>query len=435
MRRTAITNRIERRAPARYVSRMNAVILSVGDELVTGQTLDTNAAWLAAELTRAGLDVLRHVTVGDDLERLTVSIRHALAAAEVVVVTGGLGPTADDLTRQALADAVGQSLEENSEALAQIVAFFERWQRPMAESNRIQALIPRGCHVIPNPRGTAPGIHYHHDAGHLFALPGVPGEMKAMFAESVAPAIAVTGRATVLVGRLNTFGMSEAKLGEAIADLMARGRNPLVGTTASQAVISVRIIARAPSEAEARSLLEADKDEVRRRLGTSVFGEEDDTLQAATARLLLERGPTIATAESCTGGLLANRLTDMPGSSAYFQRGYVTYSNASKLEMLGVPHEMLESQGAVSAAAAEAMARNCRTSAATDLALSITGIAGPGGGSADKPVGLVFVALAEPKSVQSRRLLLGTHLTREEIRDRACKSALNLLRLHLLEHT
>lgn len=428
-----MTTWIERRAPARYVSRMNAVILSVGTELVSGQTLDTNAAWLAAELTRAGLDVVRHVTVGDELDRLTVSIRHALAAADVVILTGGLGPTADDLTRQALADALDLPLEKNADALARIVAFFERWQRPMADSNRLQALMPRGCRVIPNPRGTAPGIWFRQADKQLFALPGVPGEMKAMFAESVAPAIVVPGGAAVLVGRLNTFGMSEAKLGEAIADLMLRDRHPLVGTTASQAIISVRIIARAPSEVEARSLLDADKDEVRRRLGTAVFGEEDDTLQAAAARLLLERRLTIATAESCTGGLLANRLTDMPGSSAYFQRGYVTYSNESKTELLDVPSTLLESQGAVSAEVAEAMAVGCRAAAATDLALAITGIAGPGGGTADKPVGLVYLALADAYSVQTRKLLLGTHLTREEIRDRACKSALNLLRLHLIE--
>lgn len=433
MRRGAMTIWFERRTAARYVSRMNAVILSVGDELVTGQTLDTNARWLAAELTRGGVHVARHVTVGDELERLTVSIRHALAAADVVILTGGLGPTADDLTRHALAGALGLPLEENAAALAQIVAFFERWQRPMADSNRFQALMPRGCHVIPNPRGTAPGIHYRNENKQLFALPGVPGEMKAMFAESVAPAIVLPGGAVTLVGRLNTFGMSEAKLGEAIADLMLRDRNPLVGTTASQAIISVRIIAQGHNEAAARSLLEADKHEVRRRLGTAVFGEEDDSLQAATARLLLDRALTIATAESCTGGLLANWLTDIPGSSAYFLRGYVTYSNESKSELLGVPRALLESAGAVSAEVAEAMAAGCRAAAAADRALAITGIAGPGGGSADKPVGLVYVALADPNSVQARRLLLGMHLTRAEIRDRACKSALNLLRLHLLE--
>ena len=223
---------------------MNAIILSIGTELTTGQCLDTNSAWLSAALTRIGGCVVRHVTIGDDLDQVRQAIREALASAEIIIATGGLGPTVDDLTRQALAEAIGQPLEENAEALGQIRTMFARWQRPLQDSNLVQALIPRGCTVIRNNRGTAPGIWYRSGHVNLFALPGVPAEMKAMFAATIAPVVeARSGAARSAEARLLCFGISEAKLGDLIQDLMARGRNPLVGTTASGGVISVRVIA------------------------------------------------------------------------------------------------------------------------------------------------------------------------------------------------
>ncbi len=412
---------------------MNAAIISCGTELVTGQCLDTNSAWLAQRLTALGVEVSSHVTVGDEQERVADTIRKAQQEAQLVIMTGGLGPTADDLTRDALSGVLNQPLELHAQALAAIQAFFEKWGREMPVSNRVQAMIPRVCEVIPNPRGTAPGIAHTAGERMLFALPGVPAEMKAMFVESIEPRLIPQTRGErTLTKRLLCFGISEASLGEAIVDLMARGRNPLVGTTASEAILSVRILARGADDASAELLISRVCAEVRRRLGSSVFGEGDDTLQSAVAAMLIERRLTVATAESCTGGLLAKRLTDIPGSSASFLRGYVTYSNESKTELLGIPSELIAVHGAVSEPVAEAMADRCRRIAKSDLALAITGIAGPGGGSPDKPVGLVHVALADRDSTVSRRLRLGEHLTRGEIRDRACKSALNLLRLRLL---
>ncbi|MGB2986293.1 MAG: competence/damage-inducible protein A [Phycisphaerae bacterium] len=415
------------------ILRMDAVILSIGNELTTGQAVDTNAAWLSAALTRFGISVVQHVTVDDDLDRICAAIRQALGGSDIVIITGGLGPTPDDLTRQAFADAVGEPLEQNAEALEHIRTMFARWQRPMSESNKVQALIPRGCEVIPNERGTAPGIRYRRGDVQLFALPGVPAEMQAMFNATIASALeAQTGGARTHQARLLCYGISEAKVGEVIGDLMKRDRNPLVGTTALGGVISVRVVARGNDENDAKRLVAADLSEIRRRLGTVVFGEGDDSLEAVVARLLTQQGQTIATAESCTGGLLAKRLTDVPGSSAYFLRGYVTYSNEAKTELVNVASELIAVEGAVSEPVARAMASGCRTAAGSDFALSITGIAGPTGGSPpDKPVGLVYIGLADSDGVEVKRFLFGEHLARDEIRDRSCKMALNLLRIRI----
>ena len=413
---------------------VDAVIISCGTELVTGQCVDTNSAWLSAQLTPLGVNVVEHVTVGDDVTHLASAIRRALDGASLVILSGGLGPTLDDVAREAIAAALGRSLEENSEALAQVRAFFDRWQRPMPESNRGQAMIPRGCEVIPNPRGTAPGIGYVGGDRRLYAFPGIPTEMQAMFNAAVLPRLcAVTGGATTESARLLCFGISEAKLGELLADLMQRGRNPSVGTTASHAILSVRVLSAGGSGEEARRLLQADVAEVRRRLGTTIFGEGEDTLESVVARLLSEQHATIATAESCTGGLLSKRLTDIPGSSAYFLRGYVTYSDAAKVDLLAVSADLVSKHGAVSEYVAGAMALGCRRAAGSDYAISITGIAGPTGGSPpEKPIGLVYIGLARSTGVETLRVLCGDHLTRDEIRDRSCKTALNLLRLRLL---
>lgn len=411
---------------------MDAIIISCGAELVTGQCVDTNSAWMSAKLTARGVRVIEHVTVDDDCPRLAAAIRLALGKAELVLLSGGLGPTSDDITREAIAEAMGQPLEENPEAMGQIRAFFDRWGRPMPESNRKQAMIPRGCRVVPNPRGTAPGIQAICEGRNLFAFPGVPGEMKPMFEAEVLPILPGVAATIVEPAVLKCFGISEAKLGEILADLMRRGRNPSVGTTASKAVLSVRVVARCDDPSEAICLRDADIAEIRARLGEVIFGEGEATLAEAVGGLLGSMGKSLSSAESCTGGLVAARITDVAGSSAYFPRGYVTYSNTAKVQLLGVSQSVLEAYGAVSEEVARAMAEGCRKSAGTDYALAITGIAGPTGGSAEKHVGLVFVALAEAAGVESVRLQLGEHLSRDEIRDRACKSALNLLRLRLI---
>lgn len=414
---------------------MDAVILSIGTELTTGQTVDTNAAWLSQRLTEMGVRMLAHVTIGDDIGAIQAAMTRALDDSNLVVVTGGLGPTPDDLTRRGLAGALGVPLEENAEALATMTAMFERWGRRMHPSNRVHAMVPVGCDVIPNEHGTAPGIRHESGRGTLVALPGVPSEMRSMFREAVAPRIqARMGGAGTQQADLHCHGISEAKVGELLSDMMARDRNPLVGTTAAQGVITVRITASGEDAIQAGRLLQDDVAEVRRRLGSVIFGEGDETLERAVARLLVAKGLTLATAESCTGGLVGKRLTDVPGSSAYYVGGQVTYSNASKTELLGVPPALMERDGAVSEAVAEAMASGCRTATGSDLAVSVTGIAGPTGGrSPDKPIGLVYLGLADANGVRVKRMLFGEHLDRCDIRERAASAALNLLRLFLLD--
>lgn len=412
---------------------MDAVILSVGTELVTGQCLDTNAAWISSRLTEYGVRVVRHVTVGDELKRLSMSIRHAIKAGNLVVMTGGLGPTEDDLTRHAVAAALGVKLEKSAEATKQVTAFFAQWGRRMSDTNLRQALVPQGCAVIANPRGSAPGILWESDGTMLVAMPGVPAEMKAMFESVILPQLDTRGRA-IVSQRVQCFGISESKVGEILSDMMGRERNPLVGTTASDGVISIRVIASGSTRETASQRLEADLSEIERRIGDPVFGRGDRSLQESVASLLQRTGQTVATAESCTGGLIAKRLTDVPGSSAYFPRGFVTYGNDSKMEELGVRGDLIEKNGAVSESVARAMARGCRVRAKSDFAIAVTGIAGPGGGCPpDKPVGLVYVALSWADDCDVRRYQMGEHLTRGEVRDRAAKHALNLLRLVLLE--
>jgi len=414
---------------------MNVTLISIGTELITGQIVDTNTTWLSAKLAEAGALVVRHITVADSLERTSIAIAEGLAQTDLVITTGGLGPTVDDLTRQAISEAVGQPLELREEALEHLRGFFRRWDRPMPDDNRLQAMFPKGCGVVPNHRGTAPGIHYQGPQSELFALPGVPSEMEEMFRDTVLPSVSRgTGEVCLLARQVLCYGLSEAKLGEVIADLMVESRNPSVGTTAKDAVIGVRLLARGKNRSEALELLDSDIALITERLGSAVFGLGDETLQLAVARLLWEKGKTVATAESCTGGLIAKRLTDIPDSSRYFLHGFVTYSNQAKTRWLGVSSDLLESNGAVSEPVARAMATGCLEASGADYAMAVTGIAGPGGGSPpERPVGLVYIALASRADVHVKRILAGQHLSRTQIRDRTAKTALNMLRLRLLE--
>jgi nicotinamide-nucleotide amidase len=300
----------------------------------------------------------------------------------------------------------------------------------MTPSNLRQALIPAGAEMIPNPRGTAPGFLLTRGGVEYYAMPGVPSEMKAMFQEHIAPRLRRRADVHAAVRHLRVFGYGESVVGEKLADLMARGANPDVGTQVEQSIIGVRVLARAASAEEADRLADAAADEVRRRLGQEhVFGRDGEQLEEAVARELERTGYTLAVAESCSGGALANRLTNVPGISRFFLEGVVAYSNRSKVERLGVPAGLIEQHGAVSAPVAEAMARGIRGTSGADLGVGVTGIAGPGGGSPAKPVGLVYVAVAGPAGVETRELRLTGQ--REDIKDRTAKNALHMVRLLL----
>jgi nicotinamide-nucleotide amidase len=417
---------------------MRAILLAIGDELALGQTVDTNSAWASARLAAMGVPTLRHVTIADELGPITHAIADAARDADLVVITGGLGPTEDDLTRQALADALGWPLDEDPDAIATLRRWFDDRGRPMPDRNRTQALVPRGAEPIPNPRGTAPGIRASlHDAD-VFAVPGVPREMRGMVEDAVLPHVARrladAGVTRVIrTTKLNTFGAGESTVAEMLGpELMHRDRNPKVGTTVADGYCSVRLRAEYDDAHEADDRLADTAEQVCRRLGPLVFGRDDATLQQATLDALTRAGLVVATAESCTGGLVAAMLTDVPGSSAAVQGGWVVYANELKHRQLDLPLDMLRQYGAVSPQVADALATAAARKADADLAVALTGIAGPGGGTPDKPVGTVYLGLArrdQPATV-FRLALIGD---RHAVRDRAAKCALQALRLTALD--
>jgi nicotinamide-nucleotide amidase len=421
---------------------MKAIVVSIGDELVLGQTVDTNSSWLSRELASIGIAVAEHITVPDDSASIEVTISAAAMRCDVLLINGGLGPTKDDLTREALARALNTPLELNADWLRRLEDFFKQRGRPMPQSNRLQAMIPRGARLLENTAGTAPGIDADFTTGgrsrscRIFVMPGVPSEMKLMFQKSVLPNLgqSVAGIAmggVILSRTLHTFGVGESTIGERLGDLMDRRRNPSVGTTVSSGVVSVRINARFANREGAQAELEQTTRQCRDALGELIYGSDEQTLPMVVAELLTaDKVRTVATAESCTGGLLSKMLTDIPGSSRYFQRGWITYSNQAKTELLDVSSQLLAQDGAVSESVVRAMAQSARQKSAADFALAISGIAGPDGGTPAKPVGTVCIALAHADTVQARTFNFPGD--RETIRDRSAKMALTLLRFHLL---
>jgi nicotinamide-nucleotide amidase len=366
-------------------------------------------------------------------------MRESVGRCDFLICTGGIGPTEDDLTRQALAAVMKVPLDLDEQWLKFLRDFFAQRNRPMPESNTIQAMIPRGAKRIDNDNGTAAGIDAVYMTGDLknacrvFVLPGVPMEMTAMFDRDVLPHVASeTGGAVVLSRTLHTLGLGESAVAEKLGALMSRARNPSVGTTVANGIVSLRVNASFDSRDQAQRQLDETERACRAALGELIFGADSQTIQEVVGQLLASSGKTVATAESCTGGLLAKMLTDVPGSSQYFQTGFVTYSNRAKYDRLGVSLEVINTYGAVSEPVVSAMAKNARRLAKSDFALAISGVAGPTGGSATKPVGMVCLALAfddeAPPIVRTFNFAGG----RETIRDRAAKMALTFLRFHLL---
>jgi nicotinamide-nucleotide amidase len=418
---------------------MNAIILSIGDELVLGQTVDTNSAWISVRLASIGIRVIQHVTVADQLDSISAAIMAAATRCDLLIISGGLGPTADDVTRQALGAAMHADMELNAAWLGTIERFFRERGREMPAINRIQAMIPRGATCIENTCGTAAGIAAtlagpQGRACQVYVVPGVPSEMKAMLDLSVMPRLAeATGGATILSRVLNTFGVGESVIGQRLADLMDRGRNPSVGTTVSSGLVSVRINSIAASRERAREMLDQTVEACRDALGDLIFGQDEDTLASAVGALLMKnpgRPAQVVTAESCTGGLLAKMLTDIPGSSRYVRGGWVTYANQSKIQWLGVAADLIEKHGAVSEPVVIAMADGARRIADVAYALAISGVAGPDGGTPEKPVGTVCIALAGPDG--SHAITYYFPGTRDWVRMRSALMAMSMLRYHLI---
>lgn len=410
---------------------MRAEIISVGTELLLGQIIDTNASYLAQRLADLGIDLYFKQTVGDNSVRIADSVRLALSRADLILMTGGLGPTEDDLTVAAVAESVGVQLEHQEAVADHIRRFFEARRRIPPDSVYKQALIPHGAQIIPNRRGTAPGVHLEHRGCTVFIVPGVPYEMEGMMEGYVLPLLRQrVGEMSIRSRVLRVTGEGESSVEDRIRDLL-RGTTPTIAPYAKLGEVHLRLTAKGPP-AEVARILERGEALVRERLGNLIYGVDEVTLEEVVARLLTARGLTVAVAESCTGGLVSNRLTNVAGSSAYFLEGVVAYSNESKISRLGVDASLIETHGAVSAPVAEAMAAGIRDRARAAIGLSVTGIAGPSGGTAEKPVGLVFLGLANVLGAQHRKLTLGPEAGRPGIRQLAAQAALNLLRLHLL---
>lgn len=414
-----------------------AAILSIGDELILGQTLDTNSAWLSDQLFSRGVRVVEHVTVADDLPSHVGAIRRLAANVDLLISTGGLGPTDDDLTRRALADAMGEELAEDPESLAQIERSFRKAGRSLQDQNRSQALRPASARTLKNDNGTAPGIAAAlHVDGHscdIYCLPGPPNELKPMFERFVVTALARDEKRIVRAHVLRTFGLGESDIASRLGDLMRRDANPLVGTTASDGVVSVRIrFEGEANEGEADQAIREAEKRVRDVLREAIFGVGEDTLASVVLDLLRANSQMVTTVESCTGGMVGQALTAIPGSSDAYAGGWVTYTNEMKMREVGAPAEALQQHGAVSEEVARAMAEGGLKAARQTVgmsvahALAITGVAGPGGGSESKPVGTVWVALAsESESTDARCFRFRGD--RETIRRRSTQSALAML--------
>ncbi len=417
-----------------------ASIVSIGNELLIGHTADTNTPYLCSQLLSIGLPVVSVYTVGDDVGQIVRALKRAADDADIVIATGGLGPTDDDLTRQAFAELLDAKLQLDSTLLETIRQFFTKRGLPMPEKNAIQAHIPAGAQPIENPIGTASGIFATIEQKLLFALPGVPAEMKQMFETSILPRLKRQGPALrseakkgggrfVVIRKVRCFGAGESAIAEKLGNLMSRQRNPLINSTVDSGVITLHVVADAKTKQQAEQLAQKDIEHLKSLLGDLVFGIDDQTLPEVVGGLLAQKHKTIAVAESCTGGLVAKLLTDIPGSSAYFTHGWITYSNNAKTEQLGVPPQLIEKNGAVSEQVASAMAMAARQKALSDFAIAITGIAGPAGGTEQKPVGLVYISVSSDNNCQTKRFLF-SH-TRDIIRHRAALTALNMLRLAL----
>lgn len=412
---------------------LKAEIIAAGTELLLGETVDTNTAEISTWLADLGIGVYFHQTVGDNRLRMAAALSHALLRSNLIVITGGLGPTEDDMTKEVLAAVSGRPLYLHEESLAEIAAFFAARGRTMSENNRRQAMLPQGAEVLKNPIGTAPGVYVEINGAHVFCLPGVPSEMRAMWRESVVPILRrlVDGPYVISSRTLRFYGIGESDLETQVSDLL-HGHNPTLAPYAGPGEVRLRITARASSEAEALRLIEPLEKEIEARVGHALYGKDDETLEGVVGNLLRETNRTLALAESCTGGLIAHRITNVAGSSTYFKQGWVVYSNEAKASLLGVDESVLKTHGAVSAECAAQMAIGALERAESDVALSVTGIAGPGGGSEHKPVGLVYFGLAGFGEVKTFRRVFPAP-NREQVKGRSSSEALYLLWRHLLD--
>ncbi len=411
---------------------MKATIISIGDELLIGQVINTNAAYIAEKLGSVGVSVERMITIGDDGDTIVHALDSAYVEHDVICITGGLGPTHDDCTREAICRFFKTDLVLNEEALENVRKIVTRRNLPLTKLNEEQALVPRGCDVMQNLHGTAPGYFFHRDDKHVIVMPGVPYEMKAMIERYVIPYFQErTGRSVIRHRTLKTTGIPESFLFQQLGNLDALLDGARLAFLPGPTGVRLRISVRESNSASAERKIQEVEDRIRAKAEKYIYGVDDEELEEIIGRMLTERKRTIAVAESFTGGLVADRITNVSGSSNYFERGVVAYSDKSKVEVLKVPEALIEKHGAVSSEVARAMAEGVRQIANTDIGLSTTGIAGPAGGTPEKPVGLAWIGFADRNETLAIKFNLGDD--RRRVKERAAQAALELVRRRLLK--
>ena len=402
-------------------------LISVGTELLLGNIVNTNAAWLAEQCAALGLSCFYQTVVGDNEERLSAVLKTALKRSDVVILSGGLGPTADDLTKETTAKVMGRRLLMDEPSRRHIQEYFQKTSMEIPENNWKQALIPENALAIENENGTAPGILLEEENHIVILLPGPPNELLPMFTQRIAPYLASKTGGTICSRTIKICGIGESRVETIIKDIMQTQTNPTIAPYAKNGEVHLRLTAQAESKEQAEVMIQPMLEELQQRFGENIYTvQEEITLEQAVYHLLLEKEWSVCTAESCTGGMLAGRLINVPGVSQVFKSGYVTYSNQAKEEILGVEKELLETYGAVSSQTAEAMARGAAKTAGTQVAVAVTGIAGPDGGTEEKPVGLVYISCYCQGKVRTEKFQFKG--SRAKVREASVASALILLR-------
>jgi nicotinamide-nucleotide amidase len=409
---------------------MKAEILAVGTEILLGDIVNTNSHYISKRLADLGISVYYQTVVGDNEGRLYDAYKLAFERADIVIATGGLGPTKDDLTKEIGAKYFDKELVLHEESLDYIKNFFDRLNRPMSEGNRKQAIFPKGSIILANPNGTAPGCIIEENNKILIMMPGPPKEMAPMFEDSVVPYLQKFSDGVLVSKVLRVLGLGESAMAERVNDIIDNNTNPTVAPYAKDNEAILRITAKGKTTEEAKELILPIEQEIRNRIGDDIYAEGETTIDAVVGEMLVNRNLTIATAESCTGGLLAGTLINYPGISSVFMEGAITYSNEAKMKRLGVKEDTLEKYGAVSEETAREMAIGIARAACTDIGISVTGVAGPDGGTEEKPVGLVYIGLYIKGEVKVKRLRMFGD--RQKVRNRTVVSTLDWLRRELL---
>ena len=411
---------------------MKAEILAVGTEILLGDIINTNAQFISKELASLGIDVYRQEVIGDNEDRLLEAIEEIFYRSDILICTGGLGPTEDDLTKETICKYFNADLELHEESLEELKNYYKRLDRPMTESNLKQVYFPKESKVLSNPNGTAPGMILEKNDKVAVILPGPPREMKPMFLNYVKAYLKDKGNGVIISEVLRVLGVGESTAANMIKDFINNGVNPTVAPYAKEDDVIFRITARGKSEEEGRKLIAPVKEEIKRVFNLDCYGEgEELTIEEVLGKLLVDRKLTISTAESCTGGMIASRLINYPGISSVFMEGCVTYSNEAKMKSLNVKEETLDTYGAVSEETAKEMAIGISKRTGSDISVVTTGIAGPGGGSEEKPVGLVYIGLYYKGNVKAFKYIFNGN--RHNVRTKATVTALDLVRREILK--